>query len=445
MEETSFPSYSQVAADINDINTPHIQPATSIYPDLSQPLEKAMTIDDITKSGTSIPTRKVEILPEYKDLAFHWRFWPFATLEKNRFKMNKKVQEAEVQLLEKSTNSPEANLDKERQEISKIKYLISRLSEITIPVVSDLEKEVIKKLFFEDSESDAGPPWHNIPKPITSTPFQGLDQLWHEAITRFGFSKEKPENNAKLAKRIRDIIQSRLEYYTKRHKDPMIRAYQNELEVLNLIERNLLQSETKSFGEISPITKEKAESKRNVLPFEDEKEFYQCAEPWGIKRNGFLREKEATSIVSDRNTPERLNETSIHIPINYETLDKFHHDLVEIVKLKWYMEEGSLQPSEISMNPSQKKTIPKTLVTPLLEGHEIEWAEITEDTLKEFPHLSDRLKMQGLIQFMEEHPVGRKEALAQLYRKAKDQTYEALKNFFDWHKKFFLWPSLTPK
>jgi len=34
------------------------------------------------------------------------------------------------------------------------------------------------------------------------------------------------------------------------------------------------------------------------------------------------------------------------------------------------------------MNTSQKKTIPKTLVTPLLEGHEIEWAEITEDTLK---------------------------------------------------------------
>ena len=70
------------------------------------------------------------------------------------------------------------------------------------------------------------------------------------------------------------------------------------------------------------------------------------------------------------------------------------------------------------------------MVTPLLEGHEIEWAEITEDTLKEFPHLSDKLKMQGLIQFMEEHPITREEALAQLHRKAKDPTYEALKNFF---------------
>ena len=162
----------------------------------------------------------------------------------------------------------------------------------------------------------------------------------------------------------------------------------------------------------------------------DDNEFYQCAEPWGIKKTGSLPEKEATLIVADRNARERLNETSIQTPRDYEILEKFHHDLVEIDILKWYMEEGSLQQSEISMNTSQKKTILKTLVTPLLEGHEIEWAEITEDTLKEFPHLSDKLKMQGLIQFMEEHPITREEALAQLHRKAKDPTYEALKNFF---------------
>jgi len=116
-----------------------------------------------------------------------------------------------------------------------------------------------------------------------------------------------------------------------------------------------------------------------------------------IKRNGSLREKEAALIVAERNTRERLDETSIQTPTDYEILEKFHHDLVEIDKLKWYMEDSSLQPSEISMNTSPKKTIPKTLVTPLLEGHEIEWAEITEDTLKEFPHLSDRLKMQDLF------------------------------------------------
>jgi len=72
------------------------------------------------------------------------------------------------------------------------------------------------------------------------------------------------------------------------------------------------------------------------------------------------------------------------------------------------MKEVPLQPSlqpEITMNTNQKTTIPKTLVTPLLEGHEVEWAEITEDTMKEFSHLSDRLKLQGLIQFMEKHPI----------------------------------------
>jgi len=86
------------------------------------------------------------------------------------------------------------------------------------------------------------------------------------------------------------------------------------------------------------------------------------------------------------------------------------------------------------VNTSHKKTIPKTLVTPLLEGHEIEWAETTEDTVKEFPHLSDRLKLQGLIQIMEKHPIAREEALAQLHRKSKDPTHEAFTNFFDWLK-----------
>ena len=102
------------------------------------------------------------------------------------------------------------------------------------------------------------------------------------------------------------------------------------------------------------------------------------------------------------------------------------------------MKEVPLQHSpqlEITMNTDQKKlTIPKTLVTQLLEGHEIEWAEITEDIMKEFPHLSDRLKSQGLILFMEKHPIAREEALAQLHRKSKVPTCKALTSFFNWLK-----------
>ena len=200
------------------------------------------------------------------------------------------------------------------------------------------------------------------------------------------------------------------------------------------MKRNLVQNESRLVKEMSPIKQEGSENNVKTLPFEIDNQFYQCAEPWGIKRDDSLQEKEATLIVAERNARERLNDVLIQTPRECEDLEKFHHDLVEIDKLTWDLEEGSLQPSEISLNTSQKKTIPKTLVTPFLEGHEIEWAEITEDTLKEFSHLSDRLKMQGLIQFMEKHPIAREGALAQLHRKAKNPTYEALTNFFDWLK-----------
>ena len=197
-----------------------------------------------------------------------------------------------------------------------------------------------------------------------------------------------------------------MDHYREQDDERMIQAYWRELEILKMIGDKLLQIETNLFKEKSPILQEENKSNVEILPFEDENEFYQCAESWGIKRNDSLRKIEGTLTVAERNTRERLNDI---VPLtNRErgNFEKFDHDLVEIDKLQWYVKEGSLQPSdlsEISMNISHKKTIPKTLVTPLLEVHEIEWAEITEDTLKEFPHLSDRLKLQGLIQFMEKN------------------------------------------
>jgi len=208
----------------------------------------------------------------------------------------------------------------------------------------------------------------------------------------------------------------------------MIQAYHSELAILEFMKRNLVQNESRLVEAMSPIKQEGSENKVKTLPFKNDNEFYQCAEPWGIKREDSLQEKEATLIVAERNARDRLNDVFIHTTRDRKHLEKFHHDLVEIDKLRWYMDERSLQPSEISLNTSQKKTIPKTLVTPLLEGHVVEWAEITEDTLQELSHLSDRLKMQGLIQFMEKHPIAREEALAQLYSKAKDPTHEALTN-----------------
>jgi len=260
---------------------------------------------------------------------------------------------------------------------------------------------------------------YQIYNPVTPTSSLDFKKLWQKPIKRFGFSKEKPGNNEKLAKRIWEINQSRLDCYLEQHDDFVIHAYRSELEILKMIGNKLVQTQTNLFDEKSTISQEGNKSKVKILPFEDENEFYQCAEPWGIKRDDSLQMKEATLIVAERNARERLNDIFIQTTRGRENLEKFHHDLVEIEKLKWYMDEGSLQPSEISRNTSQNKIIPKTLVTPLLEGHEIEWAEITEDTLKEFSHLSDRLKMQGLIQFREKYPIAREEALAQLHRKAK--------------------------
>jgi len=275
-----------------------------------------------------------------------------------------------------------------------------------------------------------------INKPVTPLSNFDLEMLCQEAIKRFGLSKERPENNEKRAKRIWGIDQFRLECYLEQHDELMIEAYRNELDILKDIGDKLLHIETHLFKERSPIF-QKHQFQVKILPFEDKNEFYQCADPWGIKRNDSPQKIKGILTAAERNTRERLSEYFLLTLRERENYEKFRQDLVEIDKLQWYMKEVSLQPyfqSEIIMNTNQKKTIPKTLVRPLLEGHEIEWAEITEDTLKEFPHLSDRLKLQGLIQFMDEHPIAREEALAQLHRKAKDPSYEALTCFFDWFK-----------
>jgi len=350
---------------------------------------------------------------------------------------DKKTKEENIDIIQQKVTVLEERLDDQRfpreeeeVELEAGKKLVKILpiiitSLMPIKIAKDPQQE---RTYFEDRPSTSQSSYQTY-NPVTFTSSLDFEILWQKAITRFGFSKEKPENNEKLAKRIWDINQSRWEYCLEQHDDSMIHTYRSELDILKKIGNKLSRTKTDLFEEKSPIFLEGNKSKVKILPFEDENEFYQCAEPWGIKRDDSLQKIEATLIVAERNTRERLSDIFILTTRECENLEKFHHDLVEIDKLQWYMDEVFLQPSEISMNTSQKKTIPKTLVTPLLEGHKIEWAEITEDTLKEFPHLTDRLKMQGLIQFMEKHPIAREEALAQLHRKAKDPTHEALTSF----------------
>jgi len=132
---------------------------------------------------------------------------------------------------------------------------------------------------FEDIPSTL--PYHSqINNPVTPTSNFDLEILWQKAIERFGFSKERPENNEKLAKRRWDINQSRWEYYLEQRDESVIHAYRSELDILKMIGDKFLQIETNLFKEKSPIFQEENESEVKILPFEDENEFYQCAEPW---------------------------------------------------------------------------------------------------------------------------------------------------------------------
>ena len=82
----------------------------------------------------------------------------------------------------------------------------------------------------------------------------------------------------------------------------MIHAYRGESKILKMIGNKLLQTEANLFEEKSPIFQEVNKFEVKILPFEDENEFYQCAEPWGIKRDDSLQKIEVTLIVAERNT-----------------------------------------------------------------------------------------------------------------------------------------------
>jgi len=107
----------------------------------------------------------------------------------------------------------------------------------------------------------------------------------------------------------------------------MIQAYRRELDMLKSIKINLLK-------EKSPIFQEENKAKIKILPFEDENEFYHCADPWRIKRNDSPQNIEGTLIVVERNTRKRLSDIPLVTVCERENFEKFYHDLVEIDKLQ---------------------------------------------------------------------------------------------------------------
>jgi len=78
------------------------------------------------------------------------------------------------------------------------------------------------------------------------------------------------------------------------------------------------------------------------------------------------------------------------------------------------------------------RTILKDLLSELEPGCEIQWSQITQATLEEFPHIDDKLKLKSLMHQMVHHKTARQAASAQLLRAIRDPTHKPLQAFFTW-------------
>ena len=294
LDETSLPSYSQVPTveEKNSLTAP-------LYPELNRTLEKAMPVSVTSESSESTtfePLYKSCIDCNYDRIARQWGFDEKKTKEENIDIIQQKVAVLEEQIDWKfPSGEEEIELEAGKKLVKILPTIVTSLMPIKMKKNPQQEESS-----FEDIPSTLQ--YHyQINNPVTPTSNFGLEILWQKAIKRFGFSKERPENNEKFAKRIWDINQSRWEYYLEQHDEFMIHAYRSELDILKMIGDKLLQVETNLFKEKSPIFKKENKSKVK-LPFEDDNEFYQCAEPWGIKRNDSLQKIEGTLTVAERNT-----------------------------------------------------------------------------------------------------------------------------------------------
>ena len=78
------------------------------------------------------------------------------------------------------------------------------------------------------------------------------------------------------------------------------------------------------------------------------------------------------------------------------------------------------------------RTLPKDLLSELEPGYEIQWSQLTQATLDEFPHIDDKLKLKSLMHQMTHHKTARQAASAQLLQAIRDPTHKPLQAFFTW-------------
>ena len=81
---------------------------------------------------------------------------------------------------------------------------------------------------------------------------------------------------------------------------------------------------------------------------------------------------------------------------------------------------------------NQIQFIPKMLLHSLELGDEIQWAYLTQSTLKEFPYIDSKLKLKALTQHLMKHPAAKQAAAAQLLQAIQDPLHDPLNGFFTW-------------
>lgn len=218
LEETSLLSYSQVTNDIEDSEKSSTPATAPLYPDLNLSVEKAMPANDYT---LETPHRS-KIHPCYAKIGKEWGFLPELTIHDNCAKILTNIKNLEEDINNKGDIAP-----KEKERLALGQKLLADFHQLvseTFPRIG--ESSITKNFSFEDPGSPRKYDNSTSPTVTTSTPKDHLEQLWQKATKRFSFSKEKTIGNERLVKRIREIYQSRLEYYKQKQDESMIHIYQ---------------------------------------------------------------------------------------------------------------------------------------------------------------------------------------------------------------------------
>jgi len=231
LEEASIRSYSQVATNEEMTVRQKNPPTAPSYPDLTEAIEKAMSASDISESdepATVESLHKSHIDRKYARIARQWGFDSKKTKEEILDIMQQKIAALEERLDEQRFPREEEEIELEAGK--KLLKILPAVMTSLMPISIEKDSQQ-KKLSFEDLPSTSQSSYQTY-NPVTPTSNIDFEILWQKAIKRFGFSKEKPENNERLVNRIRDINQSRLDYYAKKQDKSMIQAYQSQLATL---------------------------------------------------------------------------------------------------------------------------------------------------------------------------------------------------------------------